>query len=324
MAQEDVMRQKELRERNLEVLHRACEESLEGLPLEFYEEVCSKAGNAGHFDVPSYGHILEAVASCVNTLLRENTELQDACRSMDTELMDAESSSSHQPTRRWRRTPAARPGARPAPELHREVFAMHQEVANSKEEVRQLMILKEVERETQEARVRKSRSEVNEMQCQMDEMMAAHSQEMRCLKEELQKIKSSKSDVSINHLSHESHASTFSWMPNKQGDPGSAGLPASDLESLLDARCSPIEEQSDQSERSDDTGTFGRSLESEGQRSEKSNMDTLSLKKAGRFRWIEVDVRYGSSHVDFENDFELIGRNIARSHQYVLVTSYVL
>ena len=54
-----------------------------GLPLVFYEEVC-KSFEEQHasFTVPRYGHILEAVANCVHTLLRENTELQDEQRSI--------------------------------------------------------------------------------------------------------------------------------------------------------------------------------------------------------------------------------------------------
>ena len=180
----------------------------EGLPLVFYEEVCKsfteKEEQKAGFTVPRYGHILEAVANCVHTLLRENTELQDAQRS-DTDLQSATSSfaslghladlaplsfTSLDNIRLNRGHDRSRDRRdRDAPELHREIFVMQKELANSREEVRQLSVQKEVERDMQEAKLCKVRGDMSQMQLEMDELQQAHLQELFVFQEELQKLR---------------------------------------------------------------------------------------------------------------------------------------
>ena len=80
-----------------------------------------------------------------------------------------------------------------APELHREVFVMHSELAHSREEVRQLSKQKELERDMQEAKLRKTKGEMSQMQLEMDEMQEmqqAHLEEVYVFQEELQKLRS--------------------------------------------------------------------------------------------------------------------------------------
>eukprot|EP00438_Fugacium_kawagutii_P016953 Skav230416 [mRNA] locus=scaffold4006:117502:123808:+ [translate_table: standard] len=232
LAQEEATEQKDLREQDLLQLHRACAESLEGrrhrLPLVFYEEVC-KSFEANEerktaFTVSRYGHVLEAVASCVHTLLRENTELQDAQRS----LLDASNlvervdeihhdesgltSSLEQMSsldinlssltplnfasldghrRRTLRQDRPRDREPDAPqELHREVFAMHQELANSREELRQFLVQKEIERDVQEAKLCKASGDMSQMRLEMDEMHQSHLQELFVFQQELEKLRS--------------------------------------------------------------------------------------------------------------------------------------
>lgn len=187
-----------------------------GLPLVFYEEVC-KSFEEQHasFTVPRYGHILEAVANCVHTLLRENTELQDEQRSILDEgrrlsLNFADESVAFSSSslslghlgqlallssgRRLHLDRSQDPfGDRSdAPELHREVFVMHSELAHSREEVRQLSKQKELERDMQEAKLRKAKGEMSQMQLEMDEMQEmqqAHLEEVYVFQEELQKLR---------------------------------------------------------------------------------------------------------------------------------------
>ena len=177
-----------------------------GLPLVFYEEVC-KSFEEQHasFTVPRYGHILEAVANCVHTLLRENTELQDEQRSILDEgrpqglslnFADESVASSLSlgqlallSSGRWSQDGQMND----APELHREVFVMHSELAHSREEVRQLSKQKELERDMQEAKLRKAKGEMSQMQLEMDEMQEmqqAHLEEVYVFQEELQKLRS--------------------------------------------------------------------------------------------------------------------------------------
>lgn len=187
-----------------------------GLPLVFYEEVC-KSFEEQHasFTVPRYGHILEAVANCVHTLLRENTELQDEQRSILDEgrrlsLNFADESVASSLSlgdlgqlallSSGRRLHLERSQDGPfftdrsdAPELHREVFVMHSELAHSREEVRQLSKQKELERDLQEAKLRKTKGEMSQMQLEMDEMQEmqqAHLEEVYVFQEELQKLRS--------------------------------------------------------------------------------------------------------------------------------------
>ena len=180
-----------------------------GLPLVFYEEVC-KSFEEQHasFTVPRYGHILEAVANCVHTLLRENTELQDEQRSILDEgrrlslnFADESVASSLSlgqlallSSSRLHLDRSQDPfGDRSdAPELHREVFVMHSELAHSREEVRQLSKQKELERDMQEAKLRKTKGEMSQMQLEMDEMQEmqqAHLEEVYVFQEELQKLR---------------------------------------------------------------------------------------------------------------------------------------
>eukprot|EP00435_Cladocopium_sp_Y103_P045556 s836_g13.t1 len=213
LAQHEAVEQKDLREQDLAQLRRACEESLEGLPLVFYEEVCKNFGGneeqKASFTVPQYGHILEAVANCVHTLLRENTELQDAHRSISDDAMfdgvdhSATSSLGQLPPlsftslddlRLSRSTLRSRDrrdrDTRDAPELHREVFVMHQELANFREEMRQLSVQKEIDRDMQEAKLCKARGDMSHLQLEMQEMQEAHLEELFVFQEELQKLRS--------------------------------------------------------------------------------------------------------------------------------------
>ncbi|CAE7364733.1 unnamed protein product [Symbiodinium sp. CCMP2592] len=167
--------QKEMQEEDMARLHSACEKSLEGLPLEFYQELCSQeSGDARKvpMTVTRYGHMLEAVGGCVKTLLRENAELQEARRSClaSSPLMQSSDSGvslTHlaltplsscalgrdSNTDRNRSATASAVGVRPrdhhrdAPELTRQVFAAHQELAQSREEMRQFMVQRDLERE---------------------------------------------------------------------------------------------------------------------------------------------------------------------------------
>ena len=165
--------QKEMREEDIARLHTACEKSLEGLPLEFYQELCSQeSGDLRKvpMTVTRYGHMLEAVGGCVKTLLRENAELQEARRSSlaSSPLMQSSDSGvslthlaltplsscafgrdSNSDRNRSSTASAARPREhhRDAPELTRQVFAAHQELAQSREEMRQFMVQRDLERE---------------------------------------------------------------------------------------------------------------------------------------------------------------------------------
>ncbi|CAE8688924.1 unnamed protein product, partial [Polarella glacialis] len=84
-----------------EHLHRSCEAALGGLPLEFFQEVRQKSMSLreseakksaereggislreGCLVAEQYAAILDAVAGCVSSLLRENTQLQDANRAL--------------------------------------------------------------------------------------------------------------------------------------------------------------------------------------------------------------------------------------------------
>ena len=194
-----------------------------GLPLVFYEEVC-KSFEEQHasFTVPRYGHILEAVANCVHTLLRENTELQDEQRSILDErrlshrlrlnLGDESAASSLSLGQlALLRSQDGPFGERmdpfgdrsDAPELHREVFVMHSELAHSREEVRQLSKQKELERDMQEAKLRKTKGEMSQMQLEMDEMQQmqqAHLEEVYVFQEELQKLRSKSLDSNRSGL----------------------------------------------------------------------------------------------------------------------------
>ncbi|CAE7772656.1 unnamed protein product [Symbiodinium sp. CCMP2456] len=166
--------QKEMREEDMARLHTACEKSLEGLPLEFYQELCSQeSGDARKvpMTVTRYGHMLEAVGGCVKTLLRENAELQEARRSSlaPSPLMQSSDSgvslthlaltplsscafgrdSNSDRNRSGTASEVVRPRDhhRDAPELTRQVFAAHQELAQSREEMRQFMVQRDLERE---------------------------------------------------------------------------------------------------------------------------------------------------------------------------------
>ena len=186
----------------------------EGLPLVFYEEVCKNFGDneeqKASFTAPRYGHILEAVANCVHTLLRENTELQDARSSLDDTSSLGQlpplSFTSLDDLRLSRSTLRSRDrgdrDTRDAPELHREVFAMHQEVANFREEMRQLSVQKEVDRDMQEAKLCKARGDMSDLQLEMQEMQQAHLQQLFVFQEELQKLRS-KTAASMRSSSQE-------------------------------------------------------------------------------------------------------------------------
>ena len=186
----------------------------EGLPLVFYEEVCKNFGDneeqKASFTAPRYGHILEAVANCVHTLLRENTELQDARSSLDDTSSLGQlpplSFTSLDDLRLSRSTLRSRDrgdrDTRDAPELHREVFAMHQEVANFREEMRQLSVQKEVDRDMQEAKLCKARDDMSDLQLEMQEMQQAHLQQLFVFQEELQKLRS-KTAASMRSSSQE-------------------------------------------------------------------------------------------------------------------------
>ena len=172
----ELSRQKEMREEDMAQLHSACEESLEGLPLEFYQELRSQSGDDDQVPtVTRYGHILQAVGGCVKTLLRENMQLQEAQRSTlgapsltqssDSALslgnlaltplsscaFDQDSSlDGRGQDRKKTLSPMARRAhdrRSDAPELSRQVFAAHRELAHSREEVRQFMVQRDLERE---------------------------------------------------------------------------------------------------------------------------------------------------------------------------------
>ncbi|CAJ1442705.1 unnamed protein product [Effrenium voratum] len=172
-------------------LQGACEAALNGLPLHFYEEVCreSQAGGEGDLTMARYGHILEAVAQCVRTLLRENTQLQ-AQGEGGNELRASTSTLGQLAL-----TPLSLSLDRPepersftAPELHREVFAMHQELSGAREEVRQL---------TQQSLGRgilrsRAKNEVQQMQSEMEDLQAQHARELELLQSELASAKAEK------------------------------------------------------------------------------------------------------------------------------------
>ena len=207
---EELTSQKARREEDIMQLHSACEMSLEGLPLEFYQELCSQeTGDLGNapLTVSQYGHILQAVGGYVKTLLRENMELQEAQRSFVAPLMQSSDSAvslTHlaltplssgtsdrdSRTDRQNRSTHAPVSRRPhdqrsdTPELSRQVFAVHQELAQSREEVRQMMVQRDLEREVH---VRRSSLEMSRAQ-ELSELSGQNQQylaEVRVLREEL-------------------------------------------------------------------------------------------------------------------------------------------
>ena len=155
--------------------------------------------------VAQYGHILQAVGGYVKTLLGENMELQEAQRSSAVTLMqstDSALSLTHLtslsgctsdrdvradcPNRSGLSKTASSIGRRlhdhrsDTPELSRQVFAVHQELANTREEVRQVIMQRDLARE-----MHARRSSLDVQVRELSDQNQHYLSEIQVLKEEL-------------------------------------------------------------------------------------------------------------------------------------------